>query len=121
VHYIYDRVKTVIDSHSKSVEQGLRDACRHMWYVLCIKERYGMPRYFSVQVGAMTDEHEITLPLPRPRRVRRRRKRSLKSRIRRVLKSSGTDKKLYLVVAGVMAAAAAVFFYDLLILVFPSK
>ena len=68
----------------------------------------------------MTDENEIMQPLPRPRRVRRKRKRSLKSRIRRALKMSGTDKKLYLMVAGIMAVVAAIFLYDLLVSVLPS-
>jgi len=69
----------------------------------------------------MIDEHQIVQPHPQVRRVRRRRKRSLKSRIKRALKSSGTDKKLYLIVAGLVAVVAALFFSDLLLMIFPKK
>jgi hypothetical protein len=69
----------------------------------------------------MTDEQQIVQPAPRVRRIRRRRKRSFKSRIRRALKSSGTDKKLYIVLAGVVGLVAAVHLYDLLFAVFPMK
>ncbi len=69
----------------------------------------------------MTDEVEIADPMPRVRRTRRRRKRTLKSRIRRALKSSGADKKLYIVAAGAIGLVVALYFYDLLAAVFPGK
>jgi hypothetical protein len=69
----------------------------------------------------MTDEHEIVQPAPRVKRIRRRRKRSLKSRVKRTLKNSGADKKLYIVLAGVIGLVAAVYLYDLLFVVFPMK
>jgi hypothetical protein len=69
----------------------------------------------------MTDEQQIAQPTPRVRRIRRRRKRSLKSRIKRTLKNSGADKKLYIVLAGVVGLIAAVYLYDLLFAVFPMR
>ncbi len=69
----------------------------------------------------MTDEVQTAEQLPRVRRIRRRRKRTLKSRIKRALKSSGADKKLYIVVAGVMGLVVALYFYDILAAVFPAK
>ena len=69
----------------------------------------------------MADEQQIAQPTPRVRRIRRRRKRSLKSRIKRTLKNSGADKKLYIVLAGVIGLVAAVYLYDLLFAVFPMK
>ncbi len=69
----------------------------------------------------MTDEHHTVQPTPCVRRVRRRRKRSLKSRIKRALKGSGADKKLYLIAAGIIAVVAALFFSDLLLMIFPKK
>jgi hypothetical protein len=58
---------------------------------------------------------------PRVRRIRRRKKRSLKSRMKRTLKNSGADKKLYIVLAGMVGLVAAVYLYDLLFAVFPMK
>ena len=69
----------------------------------------------------MADEQQIVQPAPRVRRIRRRRKRSLKSRIKRTLKNSGADKKLYIVLAGVVGLLAAVYLYDWLFAVFPMK
>ncbi|HME41869.1 MAG TPA: hypothetical protein VKF36_02185 [Syntrophorhabdales bacterium] len=69
----------------------------------------------------MSDEQQAVHHPPRVRRVRRRRKRSLKSRIKRALKGSGTDKRLYIVAAGVLALVAAVYLFDLLFAVFPIK
>jgi hypothetical protein len=69
----------------------------------------------------MTDEQQVVQAPPRVRRIRRRRKRSLKSRIKRTLKNSGADKKLYIVLAGVVGLVAAVYLYDLLFAVFPMK
>jgi hypothetical protein len=69
----------------------------------------------------MTDEQQVAQTPPRVRRIRRRRKRSLKSRIKRTLKNSGADKKLYIVLAGVVGLVAAVYLYDLLFAVFPMK
>jgi hypothetical protein len=69
----------------------------------------------------MADEQQIAQPTPRVKRIRRRRKRSLKSRIKRTLKNSGADKKLYIVLAGVIGLVAAVYLYDLLFAVFPMK
>ena len=69
----------------------------------------------------MTDEQQVVQAPPRVRRIRRRRKRSLKSRIKRTLKNSGADKKLYIVLAGVVGLVAAVYLYDLLFVVFPMK
>ncbi len=69
----------------------------------------------------MTDEQQVAQAPPRVRRIRRRRKRSLKSRIKRTLKNSGADKKLYIVLAGVVGLVAAVYLYDLLFAVFPMK
>jgi hypothetical protein len=69
----------------------------------------------------MTDEQHVVQPPPRVRRIRRRRKRSLKSRIKRTLKNSGADKKLYIVLAGMVGLVAAVYLYDLLFAVFPMK
>ncbi len=60
-------------------------------------------------------------PIPHVRRVRRRRKRTFKSRIKRVLKNSGADKKLYVVVAGVIGLVVALYLYDLLFAIFPMK
>jgi hypothetical protein len=60
-------------------------------------------------------------PTPRVKRIRRRRKRSLKSRIKRVLKDSGADKKLYILAAGVIGLVVAVYLYDLLFEIFPMK
>jgi hypothetical protein len=68
-----------------------------------------------------TPEQQPMHPAPHVRRIRRRRKRGLKSRIKRALKSSGTDKKLYLVAAGIIAVLAALFFSDLLLMIFPKK
>jgi hypothetical protein len=75
----------------------------------------------AVHHMARSDEQQTVHPAPRVRRVRRRRKRSLKSRIKRALKSSGADKKLYIVAAGIVALVAAVYLYDLLYAVFPVK
>jgi len=69
----------------------------------------------------MADEQQIVQPAPRVRRIRRRRKRSLKSRIKRTLKNSGADKKLYIALAGVVGLLAAVYLYDWLFAVFPMK
>jgi hypothetical protein len=69
----------------------------------------------------MGDEVATVPHAPRVRRVRRRRKRSLKSRIKRAMKNSGADKKLYIVGAGIIALVAAVYLYDLLFAVFPMK
>lgn len=69
----------------------------------------------------MADEQQVVQAPPRVRRIRRRRKRSLKSRIKRTLKNSGADKKLYIVLAGVVGLVAAVYLYDLLFAVFPMK
>jgi hypothetical protein len=69
----------------------------------------------------MSDEQQVVQTPPRVRRIRRRRKRSLKSRIKRTLKNSGADKKLYIVLAGVVGLVAAVYLYDLLFAVFPMK
>jgi hypothetical protein len=69
----------------------------------------------------MTDEQQVVQTPPRVRRIRRRRKRSLKSRIKRTLKNSGADKKLYIVLAGVVGLVCAVYLYDLLFAVFPMK
>ncbi len=69
----------------------------------------------------MPDQQEMMQPSPGFRRVRRRRKRTLKSRIKGVLKRSGADKKLYILVAGIIAGVIAVFLYDLLFAVFPIK
>ena len=75
----------------------------------------------TVQHTPRSDEQQTVHSAPRVRRVRRRRKRSLKSRIKRALKSSGADKKLYIVAAGIVALVAAVYLYDLLFAVFPMK
>ncbi len=69
----------------------------------------------------MSDEQQTAQTVPRVRRIRRRRKRTLKSRIKRALKSSGADKKLYILVAGIAAVLAAVYLYDLLVAAFPPK
>ena len=70
----------------------------------------------------MVDEHEIIEPAtPRVRRIRRRRKRSFKSRIKRALKSSGADKRIYIILAGIVGVVAGVYLYDLLFAVFPVK
>ena len=69
----------------------------------------------------MTDEQQVVQAPPRVRRIRRRRKRSLNSRIKRTLKNSGADKKLYIVLAGVVGLVCAVYLYDLLFAVFPMK
>jgi hypothetical protein len=69
----------------------------------------------------MTDEQQIVQPSPRVRRIRRRRKRSFKSRIRKAMKTSGADKKVYILFAGIIAVVAAVFLYDLLFAVFPMR
>ncbi len=69
----------------------------------------------------MTDEHQSAQMIPRVRRVRRRRKRSFKSRIKRVMKNSGADKKLYIVAAGFVALVVALYLYDLLFAIFPMK
>jgi len=61
-------------------------------------------------------------PTPHVRRIRRhRRKRSLKSKIKRILKDSGADKKLYIVAAGIIGLVVAVYLYDLLSQSFPIK
>ena len=60
-------------------------------------------------------------PVPRIRRARRRRKRTLKSRVKRALKNSGADKKLYILVAGVIGLVVALYLYDLLSVIFPMK
>jgi hypothetical protein len=69
----------------------------------------------------MSDEQQAVQAPPRVKRIRRRRKRSLKSRVKRTLKNSGADKKLYIVLAGVVGLVAAVYLYDLLFAVFPMK
>ena len=68
-----------------------------------------------------TSEQQPVHHTPRVRRIRRRRKRSLKSRMKRTLKNSGADKKLYILLAGVVGLVAAVYLYDLLFAVFPMK
>jgi hypothetical protein len=75
----------------------------------------------TVNHAPRSDEQQTVHHTPHVRRVRRRRKRSLKSRIKRALKSSGADKKLYIVAAGIVALVAAVYLYDLLYAVFPKK
>ena len=65
------------------------------------------------------DDKSVHAPVVR--RVRRRRKRPLKSRIKRFFKTSGTDKRIYIVAAGVLAIVFAFFLYDLLFAVFPLK
>ncbi|HUJ89918.1 MAG TPA: hypothetical protein VLX12_06980 [Syntrophorhabdales bacterium] len=45
----------------------------------------------------------------------------MKSRIKRTLKNSGADKKLYIALAGVVGLLAAVYLYDWLFAVFPMK
>ena len=69
----------------------------------------------------MTHEPQTVHHAPRVRRIRRRRKRSLQSRIKRTLKNSGADKKLYIVLAGVVGLVAALYLYDLLFAAFPMK
>ena len=69
----------------------------------------------------MTHEPQTVHHTPRVRRIRRRRKRSLQSRIKRTLKNSGADKKLYIVLAGVVGLVAALYLYDLLFAAFPMK
>ncbi len=59
--------------------------------------------------------------VPHVRRVRRRRKQTLKSRIKKALKNSGADKKLYIVAAGIIGFVVAVYLYDLLFALFPMK
>ena len=75
----------------------------------------------NAQHALRSDEQQSVQHTPRVRRVRRRRKRSLKSRVKRVLKNSGADKKLYIVGAGIVALVAAIYLYDLLFAVFPMK
>jgi hypothetical protein len=41
--------------------------------------------------------------------------------MKRTLKNSGADKKLYIVLAGMVGLVAAVYLYDLLFAVFPMK
>ncbi len=64
---------------------------------------------------------ELEGPIPRVRRIRRRRKRSFKSRMKRILKISGADKKLYIVAAGLIGLVVAVYLYDFLFALFPMK
>jgi hypothetical protein len=54
------------------------------------------------------------------RRVRRR-KHGLRGRIKRYLKKSGIDKKVFIAAAGFVAIVLAFFLYDLLFAVFPLK
>jgi hypothetical protein len=68
----------------------------------------------------MSDD-EKSVQAPVVRRVRRRRKRPLKSRIKKFFKTSGTDKRVYIVAAGVVAIVLGIFLYDLLFAVFPLK
>ncbi len=68
----------------------------------------------------MVDDHQ-TVQTPVVRRVRRRRKRSLKSRLKRMFKGSGANKRIYIVAAGIVAIVLAFFFFDLLLGVFPAK
>ena len=75
----------------------------------------------EVQTVHHTPEHQTVHHTPRVRRIRRRRKRSLQSRIKRTLKKSGADKKLYIVLAGVAGLVAALYLYDLLFTVFLTK
>ncbi len=68
------------------------------------------------------EDHPVEAhPVARVRRVRRKRKRSLKSRIKRALKNSGADKKLYILLAGLIGLVAALCLYDLMFVVFPMK
>jgi len=69
----------------------------------------------------MSDGEQNVHHSPHVRRVRRKRKRSLKSRIKKVLRSSGADKKFYIIAAGIIGFVAAVYFYDLFFAVFPTK
>ena len=68
----------------------------------------------------MADDEKSIQP-PVVRRVRRRRKRPLKSRIKKFFKTSGTDKRVYILAAGVVAIVLGFFLYDLLFAVFPLK
>ena len=75
----------------------------------------------AVHHAPRSDEQQILQHAPPVRRVRRRKKRSLKSRIKRALKTSGADKKLYIVGAGIVALVAAIYLHDLLFAVFRIK
>ncbi len=80
-----------------------------------------MAQQQPLQESEEQPEGQIPQAVPHVRRVRRRRKRTFKSRIKRALKSSGADKKLYIVAAGVLGLVVALYLYDLLFAVFPMK
>ena len=68
----------------------------------------------------MVDDHQA-VQAPVFRRVRRRRKRSLKSRLKRMFRGSGANKRIYILAAAIAAIVLAFFFFDLLLGVFPAK